>query len=94
MGADFFPEEGKNASKIVIPPKMALGEGIFFAPSKGGVEGRKRGGGDKPHFCKKKTRELEFYENMRRKSKVFFCNMSHKKLWLFSVCVFWRSHHD
>ncbi len=31
MGADFFPEGGKNASKIVIPQKMALGEGILFA---------------------------------------------------------------
>ncbi len=30
MGADFFPEGGKNASKIVVPPKMALGEGILF----------------------------------------------------------------
>ncbi len=31
VGANFFPEGGKNASKIVIPPKMALGEGILFA---------------------------------------------------------------
>ncbi len=31
MGADFFQEGGKNASKIVIPPKMALGEGILLA---------------------------------------------------------------
>ncbi len=31
MGADFFPEGGKNAQKNLIPPKMALGEGILFA---------------------------------------------------------------
>ncbi len=31
MGADFFPEGGGNASKIVMPLKMALGEGILFA---------------------------------------------------------------
>ena len=31
MGADFFPQGGKNVLKIVIPPKMALGEGILFA---------------------------------------------------------------
>ena len=30
MGADFFPEGGKNTSKFVVPPKMALGEGIVF----------------------------------------------------------------
>ncbi len=30
MGADFFVEGGKNASKIVIPPKMAFLEGILF----------------------------------------------------------------
>ncbi len=30
MGADFFPEGGKNTSKFVVPPKMALGEGILF----------------------------------------------------------------
>ncbi len=30
MGADFFPEGGKNGPKIVIAPKMALGEGILF----------------------------------------------------------------
>ena len=27
----FLPEGGKNDSKIVIPPKMALGKGILFA---------------------------------------------------------------
>ena len=31
MGADFFSEGRKNASKIVIPQKMALGEGMLFA---------------------------------------------------------------
>ena len=30
MGADFFPEGGKNTSKFVVPPKKALGEGILF----------------------------------------------------------------
>ncbi len=30
MGADFFPEGGKNTFKFVVPPKMALGEGILF----------------------------------------------------------------
>ncbi len=30
MGADFFPEGGKNTSKFAVPPKMALGEGILF----------------------------------------------------------------
>ncbi len=30
MGADFFPEGGKNTSKFVVLPKMALGEGILF----------------------------------------------------------------
>ncbi len=32
MGAEFFPEGGENASKIVVPPKMALGGG-YFLPS-------------------------------------------------------------
>ncbi len=36
MGTDFFPEGGKNASKIVVPTKMALGEGILFALLKEG----------------------------------------------------------
>ncbi len=67
MGADFFPEGGKNTSKgdsletchgpsgnfvrkeafpyvypskFVVPPKMALGEGILFFP----LQGRGRGG--------------------------------------------------
>ena len=31
MGADFFPQEGKNSLKFVVPPKMALGEGILFS---------------------------------------------------------------
>ncbi len=31
MGADFFLEGGKNASKIAVPQKMAIGEGILFA---------------------------------------------------------------
>ncbi len=30
MGADFFPEGGKNAPKFEVPPKMALAEGILF----------------------------------------------------------------
>ena len=31
MGANFFSRGGgENASKIVIPPKMTLGEGILF----------------------------------------------------------------
>ncbi len=34
MGADFFPEGEENTSKFVVPPKMALGEGILF-PSVG-----------------------------------------------------------
>ncbi len=48
MGADFFPEGGKNASKIVTPTKMALGEGILIALL---GEGKGR---DKPNFCKRK----------------------------------------
>ncbi len=31
MGADFFSRGGGNGSKIVVPPKMALGEGILPA---------------------------------------------------------------
>ncbi len=31
MGTDFFPEGGKNASKIGVATKMALEEGILFA---------------------------------------------------------------
>ena len=30
-GRRLFPEGMKSASKIVVPPKMALGEGILFA---------------------------------------------------------------
>ncbi len=46
IGADFFPEGGKNASKIVVPQKMALGAGILFA-----LLGK---GGNKPFFCGRK----------------------------------------
>ncbi len=43
MGADFFSEGRKNASKIVIPQKMARGDGLVFAllgeGGRGGGEG-------------------------------------------------------
>ncbi len=32
LAPTILPEGGKNASKFVIPPKMALGEGILFPP--------------------------------------------------------------
>ena len=48
MGADFLPEGGKNASKFVVPPEMALGEGILFPCVGEGWRGE--GGGGKPYF--------------------------------------------
>ncbi len=52
MGADFFPEGGKNASKNFMPPKMALGEGILFSFLGEGRRGE--GVGDKPNFGRRK----------------------------------------
>ncbi len=74
MGADFFPEGGKNASKIVIPQKISLGEGIdTFCSPRGGVEGGK-GGGTNHVFAEENK---DFRENMRKKSKVFKQHKSH-----------------
>ncbi len=51
MGADFFPEGRKNASKKITPPKMALGERILFAL----LGERLRGGrGGQTKFLQKK----------------------------------------
>ncbi len=53
MGADFFPEGGggENASKIVMPLKMAIGEGILFALLVEGYRGVMGGDKNKPNFC-------------------------------------------
>ncbi len=69
MGADFFPERGENAPQIVIPPKIAQGEGILFALLEGGR------GGHKPNFCRGKNKN--FCKNIRKKSKVNKQNKGH-----------------
>ncbi len=53
MGADFFPEGGKNASRIVIPQIMAVGAGVLCALL---GEGERGGRGGETIFLQKKKR--------------------------------------
>ncbi len=57
MGADFFPEGGKNASKIVVPPKWAIGVVILFPLLWVGLRGG-WGRGNKQCFYTRKTQML------------------------------------
>ncbi len=52
MDEDFFSDGGMNSSKVLIPPKMALGEGILF-PLLGERLRRRRGG--KRKYLQEKT---------------------------------------
>ena len=74
MGADFFPEWGKNTSKLVVPPQNGSRGGDTFPLCWGGVGGGK---GGKPNF---KGGNWDSYENKSKKQEGFF-----NKIWVRSL---------
>ncbi len=87
MGTDFFPQEGKNASKIVRPPKMALGEGRGgdnFCPPRGEAEGGRGGYFLSLFFYFGQMTEMNFFwvnDVLECRANDFFLKLS--SFWLF-----------
>ena len=65
-GRRLFSRGEKNASKLAIPPKMTLGEGILF-PFYGRGRGEEEGG--KLNLCRRK---LGFLPKTRERNKKLF----------------------